>query len=105
MYEVILTQHALEELESNYDWWAENRSLEQANRWYSGLIGELLTLEKNPERCSLAFEHKVFGMKVHQLNYGLSTRKTHRALFVVQADKVVVLRIRHLAQKELTDLL
>ncbi len=105
MFEVILTKRAMEELEANYDWWAENRSLEQANRWYSGLIGKLLTLEVNPERCPLAFEHKSFGMKVHQVTYGLSNNVTHRALFVVRENKVVVLRVRHLAQKDLTDLL
>ncbi len=104
MFEVILTKLAMDELERSHAWWAANRSVEQANRWYDGFIKALLTLEENPERFSLAPEHNKFRMPVRQFNYGLGNKTTHRALYLVRADKVIVLRIRHLSQQNLSDL-
>lgn len=104
MFEVILTKRAVDELEQSHAWWATNRSVEQADRWYDGFIKALLTLEENPERFLLAPEHAKFGLSIRQINYGLGNKPTHRALYLVRVDKVVVLRIRHLSQKNLSDL-
>ncbi len=102
MYEVILTRRAETELEEQHHWWAENRSVHQANRWYSGFIKEMLSLEQSPQRGALALENEFFPYKVFQLNYGLSRRPTHRAIYTVVKEKVVILRVRHLRQAMLT---
>jgi hypothetical protein len=72
---------------------------EQANRWYVGFIQAMLTLEKNPYRCPLAPESDLFPYEVRQLNYGQGRQPSHRALYTVRPDSVVVLRVRHLAQR------
>jgi plasmid stabilization system protein ParE len=102
MHEVILTDRAQDELDRSHDWWAENRSPQQADRWYVGFVKEMLTLEENPERCPLAPENELFPYEVRQLNYGLGARPTHRALYTVRLKEVVILRVRHHAQRPLT---
>ena len=103
MYDVILTDRAQGELDGTHKWWAANRSSQQADRWYVGFVKEMLTLEENPERCPLAPENDLFPYEVRQLHYGLGGKPTHRALYAVRPDNVVILRVRHLAQKPLTD--
>ena len=103
MPEVILTKRAQDELDGAHKWWAENRSVEQANRWYAGFVEKMLTLERDPERCPLAPESEFFPYAVRQLNYGLGRRPTHRALYTVRRDRVVILRMRHLAQRPITN--
>lgn len=104
MYEVILTRSAVAELEQSHAWWTTNRSSEQADRWYDGFIKKLLTLEDNPARFPFAPEEPDFRLQIRQLTYGLGNKPTHRAIYVVKPDKVVVLRIRHLSQAKLTEL-
>jgi plasmid stabilization system protein ParE len=102
MHEVLLTARAQDELERNHNWWAAKRSADQANRWYTGFIQLMLTLQNKPERCPLALENELLPIQVRQLNYGLGAKPTHRALYTVRADTVVILRVRHLAQQPLS---
>ena len=95
MREVLLTQRAQEELDEAHHWWAENRSAEQANRWYLGFLEAMLTLEHVPFRWPFAPENDYFPYEVRQLNFGLGSRPTHRALYTVRPDVVVILRVRH----------
>ena len=37
-YDVVVADRAAEEFESAARWWAEHRSLNQAERWYDGFI-------------------------------------------------------------------
>jgi plasmid stabilization system protein ParE len=67
MREVILTDRAQAELDRTHNWWAKNRSPEQADRWYVGIVKEMLTLEQSPERCPLAPENEFFPFEVRQL--------------------------------------
>ena len=99
--EVRLTDRAGEQLEAGYHWYAE-RSLDLAARWYNGIIDALLGLENNPERFGLAREGVELSMTCRELLYGVGKRKTHRALFAVRPDAVVVYAIRHLAQQDVT---
>ncbi len=101
-YEVVLTQKAQDEVDQAHDWWAENRSAEQANRWYVGFFQGMISLEENPARCSLALENNQFGYELRQFNYGLGSSPTHRAIFTIRDRTVLVLRVRHLAQTPIT---
>ena len=102
IYRVLLTEQAHHDLQQACHWWAENRSLEQADQWYSGFAEAIHSLAENPGRCSLAQENKAFADELRQLNYGLGRRPTHRAVFTTRPDMVLVLRIRHLARKHLS---
>ena len=89
MHDVLLTERSQEELQNYHDWWAENRSIEQANCWYTGFIQAMLTLENEPKRCPLAPENEIFPIEIRQLNFGLGQKPTHRAVYCVRPDTVV----------------
>lgn len=97
-FEVVLTKAAQDELDNFHSWWTENRSPDQANRWYTGFYEAMISLEQNPTRCQLAPENDHFTYELRQLNYGLSSKPTHRAIFTIRETVVLILRIRHLAQ-------
>ncbi|MDH3717782.1 MAG: type II toxin-antitoxin system RelE/ParE family toxin [Planctomycetota bacterium] len=101
-YRVAITDRAFGELDSACKWWSENRSAEQALRWYKGFIQSIRSLANNPERRPLAPENHAFPHEVRQLVYGVGHRPTHRAVFTMRSDLVLVLRVRHLAQKEIS---
>jgi plasmid stabilization system protein ParE len=98
-YEVLLTNKAQAEIDQSHDWWAQNRSPEQANRWYVGFFQAMISLERNPARCPLAPESDHFPFELRELTYGLGAKPTHRAVFTIRDKLVLVLRIRHLAQR------
>lgn len=101
MHDVVLTVRAEAELQEAHAWWSAHRSPAQADRWYTGFVRQLLTLETDPERHPYAPENEFFPYELRQLHYGLGRRPTHRAIFTVRPEKVVILRVRHLAQKPL----
>jgi plasmid stabilization system protein ParE len=83
-------------------WWSENRSAEQALRWLEGFEQALASLTDNPERCSTARESDAFDVVIRELHYGIRNKATHRAVFEVRKDEVIVHSVRHLAQSDLT---
>jgi plasmid stabilization system protein ParE len=97
-YHVVITQRAERDMSAAVSWWAAERSVEQAKRWLAGLDQELQTLARSPERCPLAAENGQFPHQLRELHYGLSRRPTHRAIFTVADDLVLVLAVRHGAQ-------
>ena len=99
-YTVVLTVPAEAELLAAYQWWAERRSAEQASRWYNGMIDALATLTRNPERCPLSRENGQFPVELRERHYGLGSRPTHRAIFTIRPDIVLVYTIRHVAQDD-----
>lgn len=101
-YRLVISDHARDQLEGACRWWAENRSVEQAERWYEGFSEILLSLPQNPKRYALAAESSAFPFEVRQLNYGTGRKPTHRALFTIRGEIVYVFSIRHLAQKPVT---
>ncbi len=100
---VNLAKRAKAELHSNARWWAEHRSQRQAQRWHDGFIDALESLAENPERCPLARENDRFPYELRELHYGLGSRPTHRAVFTIRPDMVLVLSIRHAAQADLAE--
>jgi plasmid stabilization system protein ParE len=102
MAKVLITGPAKRDIQESYDWWSGNRSAEQSNRWYVGIHAAVKSLQQHPERCSIALENDLLAQGVRQLLYGLSRRPTHRIVFTIDGDKVVVLRVRHVSQDVLT---
>jgi plasmid stabilization system protein ParE len=101
-YRIVLSEQASCELDAAADWWAEHRNREQARRWYAGFSDKLWTLCQHPDRLSLADENDDFPYTIRELHYGLSSRPTHRAVFTVVGDNVLVLTVRHAAQGRIT---
>jgi len=102
MYHVIISGPAERDIQAAHDWWAENRSTEQASRWYLGIRELIASLNQMPERCSMASERDLLEQGIRQLLYGLGRRPTHRIVFAIDGNDIVVLRVRHVAQDVLT---
>lgn len=100
-YRVVFTQRASDEMDAAARWWAEHRSAQQAARWYAGFSEAIFSLTEFPERCSLARENGRFPYEIRELNFGLGSHPTHRAVFTVRPDVVLILTIRHSAQEDL----
>jgi plasmid stabilization system protein ParE len=98
MPEATLSEQARLDIEEAHDWWAENRSIEQASRWYQALLERILTLEEDPERFGLAPEDALFPYEIRQLLFGLGPTPTHRVVYTICPDQILVLRVRHVAQ-------
>lgn len=95
---VVLHDRARQFLRDACQWWSENRSGEQAERWIVGFLSSLDSLDENPERWPVTPESVCFPFEVRELHYGLGNRPTHRALFTIRPDMIFVLVIRHVAQ-------
>lgn len=101
IYDVLITALAEDEITNNYEWWATHRSKKQAVRWYEGIFKKMEQLKENPESHSHSRENGFFPYEIRDLLFGLGRRKTHRAVFTIKDNQVVVLTVRHLAQDEL----
>ncbi len=99
---VIILPRAKADLHDAAAWWAEHRSSEQALRWYEGFIDALESLADQPERHPPARENERFPYDIRELHYGLGSRPTHRAVFTIRPDAVVVLTIRHAARADIS---
>jgi plasmid stabilization system protein ParE len=102
MFTVRIAEPAQYDMQEQRDWWAEHRSAEQAARWHQQFFQALLQLEETPARFSLASENGIWPFEVRQLNFGVGRKPTHRAVFTIRDNEVIVLRIRHFAQDSLT---
>ncbi len=98
---LVLTDRAFEQLDAGYDWYRQNAPQVAAD-WFNGWSDALDDLTHEPERFPLAHESHLFPFPLHQMLYGVGKRKTHRALFVVRPETVVVLSIRHVSQRDVT---
>ena len=83
-------------------WWADRRSVAEASRWLEGLEAAIESLTEDAERFTLAHESADFAFPLRQMNFGVSGHATHRVLFSVEDDRVLIYAVRHLAQQEVT---
>ena len=99
-YTVDVTQRARRRIDEARNWYAK-RDRPIADAWYLGFRAAILSLENNPEQHGLCRESERLPGQVRELLYGSGRRKTHRAIFRIVGDRVEVLTIRHLAQRDL----
>lgn len=101
MYTVVTTERAAREIEAATAWWAKERSVEQAQRWFQGIRAAIAGLSTSPERCPIVAEQNVLPYEVRELHYGIASRPTHRVVFTILRQTVVVLTIRHTSRGDL----
>ena len=99
---VILQREAEEQIVTSARWWAKHRSVEQAERWYAGILAAIDSLDTKAARYPLARENESFPYDLRTMNFGIGNRPTHRVLFTIRPDAVVVLSVRHAAQDDVT---
>ena len=98
---VLIQPQAKQDLLAAAAWWAEHRSAEQAARWYDGFLEAIESLSDDPARHPLAPENGKFPYELRELHFGLGPRTTHRAVFTIRSEAVVVLAVRHAAQRDI----
>lgn len=95
---VLITSPAESDALSNHAWWGENRSVEEANRWLEGIYAAMLALGTSADIHPIATEITLRIDGFRQAAFGLGRRPSHRILFKIIDDTVVVYRIRALKQ-------
>jgi plasmid stabilization system protein ParE len=95
---VIISDRAANDIQHAYGCWAENRSAEQAARWYSGIIERIYGLADTSGRHPLAPEAAGLPFEAREMLFGLGRRPTHRVLFTAEPHAIYVLTIRHVSQ-------
>lgn len=100
-YVVVMTRRAERDLLAAAQWWAENRSPAQADRWLSAIQKKIESLGTSPLRCALVLENERFSAEVREVHFSVRGRSTHRIIFTVVEEVVLVLAVRHIAQDEL----
>jgi plasmid stabilization system protein ParE len=99
---VIVAWRARHDLLRAVEWWAENRSADQASRWYKTALRRIESLARDAHRCSRSTETKRLGIELFDAYFGLGRSRTHRLVFTICDDVIRVVTIRHLAQAPLT---
>src|SRR6266702_4171376 len=99
---VVITEQAEHEIQAAFNCCAEHRSKRQADRWYAGLAKAIADLSEKPERHGQSRERDRFAYEIRDLLFGLGRRPTHRAVFTIRGEEVVVLTVRHVAQRDLS---
>jgi plasmid stabilization system protein ParE len=69
-YRVLIQPTAFQEIETSYRWLCDRLSPEIANNWYYELQDAIASLQKFPNRCSIAPESNTIGRKIRQLWIG-----------------------------------
>ncbi|MDF5729931.1 MAG: type II toxin-antitoxin system RelE/ParE family toxin [Rhizonema sp. PD38] len=95
---MIITPEAQDGIRRAYEWIVEY-SPNLVSTWMNGLFQAILSLERMPLRCPLAFENDLFDEELRQLLYG-KKGKVYRIL-TIRRSEVYVLFVRHSAQKPL----
>ena len=99
--EVVLTATAQQQMNAAADWYAEE-NLNIAVNWFNGLIARLNLLSDNAEQYDVARESEYLPIELRQMLYGSGKRITHRILFIIREQKIVVYQIRHVAMQDIT---
>ena len=94
-YRVEITDRALADAEAIFRW-IRRRAPENAINWYDKLMDRIVSLEVIPGRCPRVPEHELLGIDLRHLLFGV-----YRIIFVIRAEVVYVVRIRHGARRPL----
>ena len=93
-YRVMIHPDALEDIRRNARWWAEHHSEEQALAWYDNALASLYRLEHLPESHAVSRENDDFPYEIRDLLFGLGSRPSYRAIFIIQDNTVHVLTVQ-----------
>ena len=103
MFTVVLSEAAKTDIRQNTIWWSRHRSVEQAERWYVGIVETIYSLAQMPKRWPQAPEASKLKLDIRNALFGISSRPTHRILFEVDGETVNVFRVLHMSQTTIED--
>lgn len=93
-YLVRMTDPAETDIRRNFQWWSDNHSPTQARTWMLGIRAAILALETMPERYGYADEKALRQEGIRQMGFGVGNRSTHRVIYAVMQDEVIIYRVR-----------
>jgi plasmid stabilization system protein ParE len=99
---VITLPRALADMLRNADWWARNRSFDEAADWFDAVQTQSESLAESADTYALSDEGDEFPLELRENFVGMGRRKGYRAVFTIRGDTVFVLTIRRFAQSRLT---
>lgn len=102
-FEIFVTPRALSDIQRNADWWYQKYSKTEALRWAQSVERQLKTLRDFPRKAPLALENAQFSFELRQLHVGTQKRKTYRALFRIEKNRICVLAIRRCSEKSISE--
>ncbi|MBC8352920.1 MAG: type II toxin-antitoxin system RelE/ParE family toxin [Planctomycetes bacterium] len=90
---MIVAPPAEEDLRRNAQWWADNHSALEAERWFASSHKQLATLKTFPERCPLSAENDTVAFEIRDFLFGRGSKPSYRAIITIEESVVYVLRI------------
>lgn len=93
---------AEQQIRAAADRYAE-RSRQVAEDWFFGIKAAVLELASSAERFGVARENDQLPLELRERPYGLGKRITHRILFSIEEDHILVHQIRHVSQRDSTE--
>lgn len=97
-FRVIVDDRAIDDVERNALWWAENHSPEEALRWYELAFSAIYSLDTMPTRHGLSRENADFLYEIRDLLFGFGPHPSYRAVFTIHEDTVHVLAVHRSSQ-------
>ena len=101
MFTVVIMPAAEADIDEGFEWWHENRSVEQAHRWYREIYPAIASLSESAERRPLSPEAAKLGVDIREFYFGIGSHPTHRIVFFIEKTTVNILRVRHLSRGRL----
>lgn len=95
-FRVEFSATAWEEIQAAFSWLA-NHSPAAAERWKQAILSAVESLERFPERCSLAAESETQGREIRQLLHGRREGR-YRILYEIHGAVVYIVHVRHAAR-------
>lgn len=99
-FDVVVHRHARQDIAEAHGWLSK-RAPAAADKWLDRLQLSIKTLEVRPDRCSIVAERRRLSVDARELLFG---RKpfVFRIIFVVDGERVRVLRVRRGQRRPLT---
>jgi plasmid stabilization system protein ParE len=101
-FQVRITAPAERDMRANHKWWSEHRSAEQADRWLVEIDKLIHSLRETANRCGLATEIELRDAGIRQAPFGLGRRPSHRIIFAIFKQTVMIYRVRAFKQDAMT---
>lgn len=101
-YRVSILPRAVEDIERNANWWAENHDVAQASHWFEAVKEQILSLNQSPESHGLSSENDDFPYEIRDKLLGVGSHPTHRAVFTIREKTVFVIAVLGSAQRDLS---
>lgn len=96
---VVLSVRATKQIDQSAEWWAHHRSIEQASRWLAEIHDAIAQLAERAEMFPTCPDAKPSSRDIREMLFGLSGKVTHRVIYSLTDERVMIIAVRHVAQR------